>query len=252
MLLLNHVGLATKDAAALTALLNDLTGAPVSPAEDVAGQGVRVRFVDTGQAKLELLESLDRDSPIGRHIDKYGEGLHHIAFSVSDIDHQFRRLMEAGFTPLSVEPGPGAGGKRIFFLHPKNTGRVLIEFCQPVEQHQVSIYGQAPELEESLQRTGYSAVTASPGAHLIAARCTTVPHSLVNTCRTLTLFHPDGPVGLPADFSGPVLLCMADSSADLAISLKKHWPKAHLAMLPAVTPANVWATVITQFWARNA
>jgi len=126
---LEHIGIAVDDADAVTALYHDLLQVLPYKAETVASQHVRTHFIDAGPAKLELLEAIGDDGPISGYLKKRGEGLHHLAFQVEDVDATFERVREAGYTPLGESPTPGADGKRIFFLHPKQTHGVLVEFC---------------------------------------------------------------------------------------------------------------------------
>ncbi len=125
---LEHLGIAVQDAAAVQALYETLLGLTPYKTETVEREGVRTHFLDAG-AKLELLEALGPDSPVARHIEKRGEGLHHVAFRVPDVDAAFARVQALGLTPLGDAPKPGADGKRIFFLHPRDTHGVLIELC---------------------------------------------------------------------------------------------------------------------------
>ncbi|MFM7766906.1 MAG: VOC family protein, partial [Bacteroidota bacterium] len=83
-----------------------------------------------GESKIELLEATNADSPIARFIEKKGEGIHHIAFAVSDIRAEMKRLESEGFTLLNSEPKMGADNKWVCFLHPKNSHGVLVELCQ--------------------------------------------------------------------------------------------------------------------------
>ncbi|PEN09350.1 methylmalonyl-CoA epimerase [Longimonas halophila] len=134
MLRLEHVGLAVRDADAARATYAAVVDALSYKSETVAEQGVTTHFMAVENTKLELLEALGEDSPVHRFLERQGEGVHHLAFEVPDIDDAFERMTEAGFTPLSDTPLNGADGKRIFFLHPKSTHGVLIECCsgQPV------------------------------------------------------------------------------------------------------------------------
>ncbi len=127
---LEHIGIAVREAAATAALYERLLGVAPYKVETVAREGVRTHFIDAGTAKLELLEALDKASPVAKFLDRRGEGLHHLAFEVEDIEATMTRLREVGFHPLADAPRPGADGKRIFFLHPKETGGVLVEFCR--------------------------------------------------------------------------------------------------------------------------
>ena len=90
-------------------------------------------FFQTGESKIELLESTTTDGVINRFIERKGEGMHHIAFAVKDIKAEMLRLKESGFQLLNEEPKKGADNKWVCFLHPKNTNGVLIELCQERE-----------------------------------------------------------------------------------------------------------------------
>lgn len=132
---LEHVGIAVDDADAVVSLYNDLLGILPYKSETVASQHVRTHFLQAGSAKLELLEATEGTGPIAAHLEKRGEGLHHLAFQVDDVDATFDRVRQAGYRVLGPEPAPGADGKRIFFLHPKETHGVLIEFCGSAPLH---------------------------------------------------------------------------------------------------------------------
>ena len=125
---LEHVGIAIRDAHSATALMKALLGEVPYKSEVVESEGVRTHFIRAGGAKLELLEALDSSSALARHLERRGQGLHHLAFEVDDLEATRDRLTGAGFTPLG-EIREGADGKRIFFLHPRDTGGVLYEFC---------------------------------------------------------------------------------------------------------------------------
>ena len=127
---LEHVGIAVRDASASADLYERLFGVRPYKSEDVASEAVRTLFLAAGGPKLELLEATSDESPIAKHIASRGEGLHHLAFEVPDIDAAHARLAEEGFRVLNPQPKRGADAKRIFFLHPKDTGGVLIELCQ--------------------------------------------------------------------------------------------------------------------------
>lgn len=129
---LDHIGISVADAEAVAALYEQLLGHAPYKTETVEDEGVRTHFIEAGTAKLELLEALGPDSPIARALDKRGPGLHHLAFEVEDIQATYARMQELGYTPLSEAPTSGADGKLIFFLHPKQTHGVLVEFCQSV------------------------------------------------------------------------------------------------------------------------
>ena len=125
---LEHVGWAVADADAARATIQKILGLVAYKTETVEREGVRTHFLDAG-AKLELLEALGPDSPVAKFLDKRGEGLHHLAFAVPDVDAVFERLRDAGVPLLADAPKPGADGKRIFFVHPRATHGVLVEFC---------------------------------------------------------------------------------------------------------------------------
>ncbi|MFQ5572378.1 MAG: methylmalonyl-CoA epimerase [Rhodothermales bacterium] len=129
---LEHIGLAVENPKAVAQLYETLLGIRPYKQEGVEREGVKTHFLSAETAKLELLEALGPESPVARYLEKRGEGLHHLAFEVADIHAHMHCLREAGFTPLSDEPRPGADGKLIFFLHPKETHGVLVEFCQSV------------------------------------------------------------------------------------------------------------------------
>ena len=98
--------------------------------EEVAEQKVRTAFLLVGQTKIELLESTDPEGPIGKFIEKRGEGIHHIAFSVDKIEDQLKHAADLGITLIDSTPRKGAEGLDIAFLHPKSTSGVLMELCE--------------------------------------------------------------------------------------------------------------------------
>ncbi|NBW04273.1 MAG: VOC family protein, partial [Cytophagia bacterium] len=93
-------------------------------------EGVTTSFFQTGETKIELLAALNEESPIAKFIFKRGEGIHHIAFAVTDIYAEMKRLQSEGFVFISDEPKRGADNKLVCFLHPKTSNGVLIELCQ--------------------------------------------------------------------------------------------------------------------------
>jgi methylmalonyl-CoA/ethylmalonyl-CoA epimerase len=101
--------------------------------EEVASEGVKTSFFKNGPNKIELLQATNAESPIAKFIEKKGEGVHHIAFAVSDIKAEIKRLKTAGFIVLNETPKKGADNKLVVFLHPKTTNGVLIELCQEIE-----------------------------------------------------------------------------------------------------------------------
>lgn len=127
---LEHIGIAVKDIALSNELFRVLFNSPHYKTEEVASEGVKTSFFDLGGAKIELLEATNSDSSIAKFIEKKGEGIHHLAFEVTDIEFEINRLTKEGFTLIHTTPKDGADNKRIAFLHPKSTNSVLIELCQ--------------------------------------------------------------------------------------------------------------------------
>lgn len=129
---LEHIGIAVKNIETANKLFASLLGRDHYKIEEVASEGVRTAFFDVGGVKIELLEATRDDSPIAKFIEKKGEGIHHLAFEVSDIRKRLPEYEAKGFTPLSTEPKKGADNKMICFLHPKSTQGVLIELCEEI------------------------------------------------------------------------------------------------------------------------
>jgi methylmalonyl-CoA/ethylmalonyl-CoA epimerase len=129
---LEHIGIAVKNMDQSNTLFASILGVPHYKIEEVVSEGVRTSFFDIGGVKIELLEALHKDSPIAKYIEKKGEGIHHLAFSVSDISESIQSYKEKGFEVINEMPKRGADEKMICFLHPKSTGGVLIELCQDV------------------------------------------------------------------------------------------------------------------------
>lgn len=127
---LDHVAVAVKDAEAVRRVFGDILGLPVVHEETIEDQGVRVVALGMGESTLELTEPLGEDTPVGKFLAKRGQGLHHIALGVADLEVTLRRLEEAGVELIDREPRVGAGDKLIAFLHPRSTGGVLVELSQ--------------------------------------------------------------------------------------------------------------------------
>ncbi len=126
---IEHIGIAVKSLAEAVPLYEKLLNSPCYKTEFVDNEKVNTAFFKTGENKVELLESTDPDGVIARFIGKKGEGLHHIAFEVADIEAEMNRLKNEGFVLLNERPKEGADNKLICFLHPKQTHGVLIELC---------------------------------------------------------------------------------------------------------------------------
>lgn len=130
---IEHLGIAVKSLETSNQIFEKLLGVPHYKMEEVASEGVNTSFFKVGPNKIELLEATKPDSPIAKFIEKKGEGIHHIAFEVSDINAEIARLQGEGFIVLNEEPKMGADNKLVAFLHPKSTNGVLIELCQEIE-----------------------------------------------------------------------------------------------------------------------
>lgn len=129
---IEHIGIAVKNLSFSNDLFTKLLGTSPYKQEGVESEGVMTSFFQTGQTKIELLEATNPESPIAKFIEKKGEGIHHIAFEVSDILTEMARLKSEGFILLNEVPKRGADNKLVCFLHPKGTNAVLIELCQSI------------------------------------------------------------------------------------------------------------------------
>jgi len=130
MRIVDHIGIAVKDLSVSIPLFEKLLNTSCYKTELVEGEQVQTAFFKKGDTKIELLESSTSDGVISKFIEKKGEGIHHIAFDVEDIEYEIRRLKEEGFVVLNEQPKRGADNKLVCFLHPKGTNGVLIELCQ--------------------------------------------------------------------------------------------------------------------------
>ena len=127
---IEHIGIAVKNIEEANKVYKSLFGYEHYKTETVEREGVITSFFKCGESKIELLEATREDSPIAKYIDKKGEGIHHIAFAVGDIDAEVDRLKKEGFRVLNENPKKGADGKMVVFLHPKSAHGVLVELCQ--------------------------------------------------------------------------------------------------------------------------
>lgn len=134
MLKVEHIGLAVKSFEQSIPLFEQLLSTPCYKTEMVASEKVNTAFFQVGETKIELLESTDPEGVIAKFIEKKGEGMHHIAFEVADIEAEMKRLSDLGFQLLNPIPKQGADNKLVCFLHPKGTNGVLIELCQEVKK----------------------------------------------------------------------------------------------------------------------
>lgn len=127
---LEHIGIAVSNLEESNRLFERLLGVPHYKIEEVPSEGVRTSFFKVGDLKIELLEATKPDSPIAKFIEKRGEGVHHLAFAVENIQQEMTSKKDDDFKLLSDTPKEGADNKLIAFLHPKSTNGVLVELCQ--------------------------------------------------------------------------------------------------------------------------
>jgi methylmalonyl-CoA/ethylmalonyl-CoA epimerase len=130
---IEHIGIAVNSLKDSIPLFEKLLRTSCYKTEAVSGEHVQTAFFQTGETKLELLESTSPDGVIAKFIQKKGEGIHHIAFEVEDIESEMKRLSAEGFVLLNETPKMGADNKMVCFLHPKTTNGVLIELCQSIK-----------------------------------------------------------------------------------------------------------------------
>lgn len=128
---LNHIGIAVRSIDAQRSFYEDALGAEFEGYEEVPSQKVRVGFFRVDNVRLELLEPTDSSGPIAKFLDKRGEGLHHLAFTVDNIQARIDELKRSGFRMIDNEPRDGSHHMQIAFLHPKSTHGVLTELCEP-------------------------------------------------------------------------------------------------------------------------
>lgn len=128
-----HIGIAVKEITNSESLFSRLLHIDAYQHEIVKSEGVSTTFFNIGGTKIELLEATDDDSPIAKFIAKRGEGIHHIAFEVEDIESEMMRLRDEGFVLLNDSPKKGADNKLVCFIHPKSANGVLIELCQEIK-----------------------------------------------------------------------------------------------------------------------
>ena len=129
---IEHLGIAVKNLEESNLLFEKLLGTAAYKQEEVTSENVITSFFKTGESKIELLQATNPESPIAKFIEKKGEGIHHIAFDVTNIYEEIKRLKSEGFVMIHEEPKKGADNKLIAFLHPKSTNGVLIEICQEI------------------------------------------------------------------------------------------------------------------------
>lgn len=132
---INHIGIAVRSIDAQRPYYENVLGARFDGVEEVADQKVKVAFYSIGpegnEVRLELLEPTSEDSPVAKFIDKRGEGMHHIAYTVADIQQRLDELKSGGVRLIDESPRPGAHHTQIAFLHPRSSAGILTELCEP-------------------------------------------------------------------------------------------------------------------------
>jgi methylmalonyl-CoA/ethylmalonyl-CoA epimerase len=131
---INHIGIAVNDLEAAIPFYRDQLGMALEGTEVVEDQKVRVAFLQVGESRIELLEPTSDDSPIAKYIAKKGEGIHHIAYEVEDVEKALAEMKEKNVRLIDETPRLGAHHSMIAFLHPKASGGVLTELCQSAEK----------------------------------------------------------------------------------------------------------------------
>jgi methylmalonyl-CoA/ethylmalonyl-CoA epimerase len=126
---IEHIGIAVKDIEESNRLFAKLLNTEHYKMEEVESEGVITSFFKIGDVKIELLQATNEESAIHKFVDKKGEGVHHIAFAVENVNQELERLKAEGFDAIHQEAKDGADGKVIAFLHPKSTNKVLTEIC---------------------------------------------------------------------------------------------------------------------------
>jgi methylmalonyl-CoA/ethylmalonyl-CoA epimerase len=127
---IEHIGIAVKSLEEAIPFYEKAFGLECYAVEEVAEQKVKTAFFKVGQTKIELLESTDPEGPVGKFVEKKGEGVHHIAFAVENLAEKLIAIQEAGVRVIDKTPRKGAEGLNIGFLHPKSTFGVLTELCE--------------------------------------------------------------------------------------------------------------------------
>jgi len=127
---INHIGIAVKNLENAIPFYRDQLGMNFEGTEEVSEQKVRVAFLQVGESRIELLEPTSPDSPVAKYLEKNGEGIHHLAYQVDDIEETLAQLKQSGVRLIDEQPRRGAHNSLIAFLHPKASGGVLTEICQ--------------------------------------------------------------------------------------------------------------------------
>jgi len=131
---IEHIGIAVKSLDTAIPFFENVMGVKCYAVEEVVDQKVKTAFFKVGETKIELLESTDPEGPVGKFIEKKGEGVHHVAFAVDNVQEALNEASEKGVMLIDKQPRKGAEGLNIAFLHPKSTFRVLTELCENPNQ----------------------------------------------------------------------------------------------------------------------
>jgi len=242
MLTIDHIGIAVNDAEVIERVLNTLAECAPAVPEDIIQQGVRARFYGD-ETRIEVLESIDHTSDLKRSLDKRGPGLHHIAFRVNNIQLQFHKMCNEGFIPLTDSPVFGANGKRIFFLDPRDTGGILVEFCQLMNQYTV-LFDQCDELEKTMLSSGRCITSGSDSEHVVTSQgVSSIGRSVVihNASKRLVGQELESP-------SVPILISEVSTQSTHAYQLQCQWPDAQVVVLPVSIQHKCLPAVIFDFW----
>ena len=129
---IEHIGIAVKNLESSNQIFEDILGTSSYKTESVESEGVSTSFFKIGPNKIELLEATDANSPIAKFIEKSGEGIHHIAFAVDNVEEEIARLQKKGYRLINEVAKKGADNKLVVFLHPKSTNGILVELCQDI------------------------------------------------------------------------------------------------------------------------
>lgn len=127
---IDHLGIAVKNLEEAVKLYEDVLGLACSGVEEVAEQQVKVAFFPVGETKLELLQSMSPQGPVAKFIEAKGEGIHHMALRVQNLEGKMQEMQEKGARLIDKVPRYGAGRARIAFVHPKSAGGILLELCE--------------------------------------------------------------------------------------------------------------------------
>ncbi len=128
---INHIGIAVSSHEEQIPFYRDILGLEELGMEEVPEQQVKVAMFKAGEVKIELLEPTSEESPVAKFLAKKGDGIHHIAYETDDIEGTLAALKQKQVRMIDEQPREGAHGSRIAFLHPKSSGKVLTEICQP-------------------------------------------------------------------------------------------------------------------------